>query len=251
MTSRRAVASAIAVSVLVAGCVGAPNDADADTPGASDSARRSIASSVARGARGSVRPARAHRRRCGGSARDRLRDGTVDANALELVAATGDARLGWILSDLLRFTAPGTLNAAAITEAFVTVTGFEPSADERFGSDGWVAATNLLIGWELPAHPGYREDKAAVFLPIEPAWGPFFEDANAPIDWRWISWGGVFIDDREFGSGGLCARSCIPALDDPGLTAADEGTWYSRPPGLRGRRQRRGGRIPEAHHGSA
>jgi hypothetical protein len=153
-------------------------------------------------------------------------EGTLDRDALDVVANTGDARLGWILSDLLRFAAPGTTMESALGDAFVALTGTDPLADERFGSDRWLAATNLLIGWDLSAPPGYREHKAAIFLPIEPAWGPLFADADSAIDWRWVTWGGVFIDDRAVGDGRPCTRSCIPALDDPALTTAAEGDWY-------------------------
>jgi hypothetical protein len=150
----------------------------------------------------------------------------VDRNALGVVADSGDARIGWLLSDLLRFSPPGTAGAAAVGDAFAALTGYDPRGDERFGHDDWLAVTNLLIGWDLPAHPGYREHKAAIFLPIEPAWEPFFTDADAAIDWRWLSWGGVFIDDREIGDGSRCSRACIPALDDPALTEAAAGDWY-------------------------
>jgi Protein of unknown function (DUF3179) len=161
---------------------------------------------------------------------DRLVDsfgrGTLDREALDAVADAGDARIGWILSDLLRFSAPGTTRATAVGDAFAALTGYDPRRDERFGHDDWLAVTNLLIGWDLDAYAGYREHKAAVFLPIEPAWEPFFGDADAAIDWRWLSWGGVFIDDREVGDGRRCSRACIPALDDPALTSAEDGGWY-------------------------
>ena len=156
----------------------------------------------------------------------RFGDGALDRDALEVVANTGDARLGWILSDMLRFAAPGTGMESALGDAFVTLTGVDPLDDERFGRDRWLAVTNLLIGWDLPAQPGYREQKAAIFLPIEPGWEPFFADTDAAIDWRWVSWGGVFIDDRVVGDERPCTRSCIPALDDPVLTTAAEGSWY-------------------------
>ena len=121
----------------------------------------------------------------------------LDRQALEIAASTGDARIGWLLSDLLRFSPPGTSAATAVGDGLATLTGYDPRGDERFGHDDWLAVTNLLIGWDLPAYPGYREHKAAIFLPTEPAWEPFFADVDAAIDWRWLSWGGVFIDDRE------------------------------------------------------
>ena len=153
----------------------------------------------------------------------------LDRQALDVVAVSGDARIGWLLSDLLRFSAPGTAGAIEVGDAFATLTGYDPRGDERFGHDDWLAVTNLLIGWDLPAYPGYRQHKAAIFLPIEPGWEPFFADADAAIDWRWLSWGGVFIDDREIADGRPCSRGCIPALDDPALTSAADGGWYRDP----------------------
>jgi hypothetical protein len=68
--------------------------------------------------------------------------------------------------------------------------------------------------------------KSQLFLLVEPGWAPFFSDVDATIDWRWVSWGGVFIDDRPPGDTGFCVRGSIPALDDPALTEADDGDWY-------------------------
>ena len=55
---------------------------------------------------------------------------------------------------------------------------------------------------------------------------PFFDDADADIDWRHLSWGGVFIDDRPLGDPDGCPGGCIPALDDPRTTDAAGGDWY-------------------------
>ena len=68
--------------------------------------------------------------------------------------------------------------------------------------------------------------KASLFTLVEPRWAPFFADTDAAIDWRWVSWGGVLIDDRPLGATEPCARGCIPALDDPALTDAAGGDWY-------------------------
>ena len=152
--------------------------------------------------------------------------GRLDTDALDVVAASGDARLAWLIGDLLRFAAPGA-GEESLVEAFRELTGTDPLADDRFGQVAWVAVSNLLIGWDLPAPPGYVERKAQLFLTIEPAWEPFFADPGATIDWRWVSWGGVLIDDREIGDERGCRGGCIPALDDPALTAASEGDWYA------------------------
>lgn len=154
-------------------------------------------------------------------------DARLDDEALATVAASGDARLGWLLSDMLRFITGGGFVEEDVLAAFTELTGVDPRADTRFGEVPWLAVTNLLIAWDTPAPPGYREAKADLFLRMEPAWEPFFADADAAIDWRLISWGGVFIDDRPVGDRRPCARGCIPALDDPALTDASGGDWYA------------------------
>ena len=164
------------------------------------------------------------------AATDRLIDGfgpgRIDDAELSAVAASGDARLAWLVADMLRFAAPGS-DERALAQAFEALTSTDPLADDRFGTVTWVAVTNLLLGWDLLEPPGYRERKARLFLAVEPAWEPFFEDPNAAIDWRWVTWGGVLIDDREVGDGRSCRRGCIPALDDPLLTSAADGAWYA------------------------
>ena len=156
--------------------------------------------------------------------------GRLKHEALDVVAGSSDPRLAWLVADMLRFAAPGG-DEDALVAAFRELTGTDPLADDRFGAVAWVAATNLLIGWDLPAPPEYRERKAALFLAVEPAWEPFFADAAATIDWRWLSWGGVLVDDRAVADGRSCRGGCIPALDNPLLTSAADGDWYadSRP----------------------
>jgi hypothetical protein len=151
--------------------------------------------------------------------------GAVDEEALTAVATSGDARLAWLIADMLRFVQGGA-GERALLAAFTELTGSDPLSDERFGGAAWRAVTNLLIGWDLPAPPDYRERKARLFLSVEPAWAPFFDDIGADVDWRIVSWGGVFIDDRAIGDRRPCSRSCIPALDDPRLVAAEDGDWY-------------------------
>jgi hypothetical protein len=90
----------------------------------------------------------------------------------------------------------------------------------------WMSVTNHLIAWDTPSYPGYRDDKGAVFVLVEDGWEPFFADTDADIDWRYLSWGGVFIDDRELGDPEPCPGGCIPALDDPDVTDAAGGSWY-------------------------
>ena len=141
-----------------------------------------------------------------------------DPEDLVRIGESGDARIAWLLADLLRFVQFGSA-ADAAEAAFERLTDVSPSGTS------WVQATNLLMTWDLPAPPEYFDYKRRVFLLAEERWEPFFEE-EAPIDWRHVSWGGVFIDDRPVGDGSPCSRGCIPALDDPAVTSAEAGSWY-------------------------
>ena len=154
-----------------------------------------------------------------------LEAGKLDRALLSAIGASRDGRLGWMLSDLLRFSGEGDTDV--VVAAFVALTGVDES--ELRSTDirsPWQAATDLLFAWDLPAPPGYVMFKRDLFLAIEPRWAPFFDDVDADIDWRLLSWGGVLIDDRRLGDKEPCTRGCIPALDDPVLTDADGGNWY-------------------------
>ncbi len=151
--------------------------------------------------------------------------GALDQEAVDVVAASEDARLAWFVSDLLRFLQDGA-PLPVLVDTFERLTGVDPRVDPTFRQSPWQSVTNHLIAWDLPAHPGYRELKADLFLQAEPGWEPFFIDSDSDLDWRLVSWGGVFIDDRPLGEVGPCHRGCIPALDDPPLSGADAGNWY-------------------------
>jgi hypothetical protein len=146
----------------------------------------------------------------------------IDLGALDRLGHSGDARVAWLLSDLLRFFQFGNVASSAET-AFERLTDTEVN-----GSFPWGVVTDRLIAWDLPEPPGYVGWKRRLFLAVEPAWAPFFDDADAELDWRWLSWGGVLIDDRTLAETALpCAEGCIPALDDPGVTDATGGDWYA------------------------
>ena len=149
-------------------------------------------------------------------------DSGVDYDALDVIRTSGDARLAWLVTDVLRFVGPGQIQDELRT-TFEELTGTEVVVDRSV----WGTTTDHLLAWDLPAPPGYVNWKAQVFTLIEPDWAPFFEDADATIDWRWVSWGGVLIDDREIErTDSPCLASCIPALNDPELTDAAGGDWY-------------------------
>jgi hypothetical protein len=148
-----------------------------------------------------------------------------DRAAVRRIGASGDARVAWLLSDLLRFVQfEGP--AEDLVDAFEELTGTKLDDEERERGGAWKGVTDHLIAWDLPAPPGYLRYKSRLFTLVEPRWAPFFQDANADIDWRHVSWGGVFIDDRPLGNTALCPRGCIPALDDPAVTDAAGGSWY-------------------------
>lgn len=145
----------------------------------------------------------------------------LDRSTIGRVGDSGDARVAWLVADLLRFTQGGP-DADALVAAFESLT--DVSIDDPFA---WGAISDLLIAWDLPAAPGYVDRKAEIYLAVEPGWRPFFEDRSAAIDWRLITWGGVLIDDRPIdATDGPCPEGCIPALDDPAVTDADGGDWY-------------------------
>ncbi|MBA2638150.1 MAG: DUF3179 domain-containing protein [Solirubrobacterales bacterium] len=151
--------------------------------------------------------------------------GGLDREALAGFASSGDVRQAWLLSDLLRFV-QSREDEQRLVAAFERLLNSDPRRDPSFAESAWRSVTNHLIAWDLPAAPGYVAAKAELFTAVEPRWKPFFEDRDADIDWRLVSWGGVLIDDRREGDAEPCPRSCIPALDDPRLTDAAGGDWY-------------------------
>ena len=149
----------------------------------------------------------------------------IDTDAIARLGESGDPRLAWLLVDLLRFVPGGPVNESVMAAA-VNLTGVDLAADPVASRSPWQSFTDHLIAWDLPAHPEYRDYKGRLFTIIEPGWQPFFDDADAMIDWRLTSWGGVRIDDRVLGDQLACPEGCIPALDDPSVTDAAGGDWY-------------------------
>ncbi len=152
--------------------------------------------------------------------------GDAGTGELQALIDTGDVRHAWLISDLLRFIRPDTPEASVLVDGFATLTGVDVRADDG-GRNPWGAVTNRLIAWDTPEPPDYQRLKGQLFTLFEPGWAPFFDDQGATIDWRWLSWGGVFIDDRPLGDTEPCqAPGCIPALDDPLLVPAADGDHY-------------------------
>ncbi|MEM9970886.1 MAG: hypothetical protein AAF762_07280, partial [Pseudomonadota bacterium] len=138
--------------------------------------------------------------------------------ALSEVAASGDPRLVWIISDLLRF-----VQGQAITAEL------SGAASELLGKDipsfnAWGVVTDHLIAWDIPAPPDYLTAKRAIFTGVIPGWDQIFVEGD--VDWRHVSWGGVLIDDRPFDTtDDPC--NCIPAADNPPVSSAEEATWLA------------------------
>ncbi|MDH3517648.1 MAG: DUF3179 domain-containing protein [Acidimicrobiia bacterium] len=135
------------------------------------------------------------------------------------LGATGDARIAWLLADLLRFSGFAEIGEASL-QVLRELTGVTFAAGIP-----WVTVTDHLLGWDLPEPPGYLDYKRTLFTLIEPRWEPFFTPPS-DIDYRWLSWGGVLVDDRPLGDTNPCSLSCIPALDFPAVTDARGGAWY-------------------------
>jgi len=149
---------------------------------------------------------------------DRL-DRPITASRFRSFADTGDARLVWVLADLLRFSTVPSVNESAV-EAASELTGVEFS-----GPVPWVGISDHLIAWDLPAFPGYEAYKERLYTFFDPRWDFLFTEPN-DIDYRLLSWGGVPPDDRPFGDAEPCRLGCIPALDEPAVTDAAGGDWY-------------------------
>ncbi len=132
-------------------------------------------------------------------------EGVPAEGDLAALAATSDVRLAWPIIDLLRFEEGGPIGDEAI-RALEALTGVPPE------SPAWKGYADLLLRWDIPAPPDYRRYKWAQHRIFDQRWDPFFEDADADLDWRVVTWGGVPYDG-------------IPALDDPELLAPTEATW--------------------------
>ena len=142
--------------------------------------------------------------------------GESQSVALLEISKSKDPRLVWIIADLMRFTWQQYFDAE-LSNAAAALLEVELKTSQHWGE-----ITDYLIAWNIPAYPGYLDDKRAVFTNILPGLEKIF--AEGDIDWRIVSWGGVLIDDRAYdATDDIC--NCIPAADNPAVTSADEATW--------------------------
>lgn len=136
--------------------------------------------------------------------------------ALETIAASGDPRLAWLISDMMRFSFRMSFDRA-LSEAGAALLQIEPGA-----GNPQEEITNHLMAWEIPDFPGYLEAKRRIYTAFVPGWERIFVEGD--IDWRMVSWGGVLIDDRPYDTTDTPCN-CIPAADNPEVETAEEATW--------------------------
>jgi len=140
----------------------------------------------------------------------------ADLAAFDVVAASQDPRVAWLLTDMLRFTWRPECGAA-LTGAATQIMGIELKTIRHRPE-----IIDHLMAWNIPAYPGYLRHKRAVFTNYVPGWERILVEGE--IDWHLVSWGGVNIDARPFGTtDDIC--DCIPAIDNPALTSAAHATW--------------------------
>ncbi len=142
--------------------------------------------------------------------------GEDQRDALEIVVASGDPRLGWIISDFMRFIPDRNLNTVLADSARRLL---ELNASN---SAHWGLITDQLIAWDIPAPPDYLRVKRSIFTATLPSWDFIFQEGD--VDWRHVSWGGVRIDDRPFDNTSEPCN-CIPAADNPAVVSAKDATW--------------------------
>ena len=142
--------------------------------------------------------------------------GREQTQALDVIANSGDPRLVWVISDLMRFVSRSELNSALSQAAFRLMGKPAPRQDH------WGIVTDHLIAWDIPAPPDYLRMKRAIFTAVVPGWDRIF--VSGDIDWRHVSWGGVLIDDRAYDTTDERCN-CIPAADNPEVSSAADATW--------------------------
>lgn len=139
-------------------------------------------------------------------------------DALLVIGESGDVRMAWIFSDLIRLNRDPGLNAYLLTAA-VKLMGLEIDA-----RNSWRSITDQLIAWDVAAPPGYLEVKRGIYTLLDPRWERIFQPGD--IDWRHLTWGGVGIDDRAFGTTDVPCN-CIPAADNPEVTGVAGAGWLA------------------------
>ena len=142
--------------------------------------------------------------------------GAEQDKALDIIKKSKDPRWAWAVTDLLRFSSGGALGNE-LSDTIKQLLNFNSGE-----LSVWNDATNRLMAWNIPEPPNYLKYKSSVFTTVSPEWKPIFVAGD--IDWRFVSWGGVQIDNRDFDTtDDPC--SCIPAADNPPVTDAKSAKW--------------------------
>ncbi len=142
--------------------------------------------------------------------------GEEQTDAVQTIAESGDPRLAWLISDMMRIS-----TSQPLTQLLAISSGRLLNL-EYDKPDYWRETTDRLMAWNIPAPPNYLHYKRNIYTIIEPVWDKLFVEGD--IDWRHVSWGGVLIDNRPFDkTDELC--NCIPAADNPEVISVKEATW--------------------------
>ena len=105
--------------------------------------------------------------------------GADQSAALDEIVQSGDPRLVWVISDMMRFTWRQAFDDA-LAAAAAQLLGIELKTHRRWGE-----ITDHLIAWDIPSYPGYLEAKRAIFTNFVPGWERIFVEGD--IDWRLVS----------------------------------------------------------------
>lgn len=141
-----------------------------------------------------------------------------DDAALRIISESNDPRLVWALADMLRFAWRPDFRAALAQAAGALLDVSFDSARQR------ADIIDTMIAWDVPAYPGYLAHKRHVFTNYVPGWEQLFVEGD--IAWHLVDWGGVNIDARPYDeTDDVC--HCIPAADNPEVSAAADATWLS------------------------
>ncbi len=215
----------VAGSVVLASCASSNRDASSDSNGGAEPAPADGSSSAERSPTFRYPPAPVSPAADDADAAEvrvalddlgaQLQVGEIDEEALAELVAAGDPRHAWYVADLMRFFGPGE-SGNELVDAFESLTGTSLADDPESERSVWLSSTNHLIAWDTPGYPDLRTDKAELFLLVEPRWQPFFDDADSDIDWRYLNWGGVLIDDRELGDAEHVPPGMYPRPGRPG-----------------------------------
>jgi len=83
-------------------------------------------------------------------------------DALVVISESGDPRLGWLVSDLMRFTGQDSL------AELLAVSARQLLDIEYETSRHWMEVTNHLMAWNIPEPPNYLELKRGIFTSLVP-----------------------------------------------------------------------------------